>query len=144
MALCCHRRRHCREGRSSIAIINGGGGDVGDNRDGDWTFDGAGGGGTGGGIVEVWARQMSAGEHWAPVVEEPPHRASTPRRPSTKQMGRDPDTGPKMLNIRGECDGGTEVEYHGEQRFVRGFTMVWGRENVSHSISKLLEDIMLS
>ena len=45
--------------------------------------------------------------------------------------GRDDD--------RAEC-GGREVEYYGERRFVRGFSMVWGRENVSHSISKLLKD----
>ena len=38
-----------------------------------------------------------------PVVEEPPHRATTPR-PSAKQMGRDTDTGPKMLYPGGYFD----------------------------------------
>ena len=48
-------------------------GDVGDDKDGDGTFDGIRGGGDRGGITEVGARQMSAWENWAPVVEEPPH-----------------------------------------------------------------------
>jgi hypothetical protein len=38
-----------------------------------------------------------------PGVEEPPHRAATPR-PSSKQMGRDTDTGPKMLYPGGYFD----------------------------------------
>ena len=53
-----------------------------------------------------------------PVVEEPPHRAATPR-PSTKQMGRDPDTGPMMLNIKGYFDRRSAVG-------VRSNTMVSG------------------
>ena len=52
------------------------------------------------------------------VVEEPPHRAATPR-PSAKQMGRDPDTGPMMLNIKGYFDRRSAVG-------VRSNTMVSG------------------
>jgi hypothetical protein len=42
-----------------------------------------------------------------------------------------------------EC-GGREVQYYDFRRFVRGFTMVWGREYVSHSILKLLKDRRLN
>jgi hypothetical protein len=93
-------------------------GDVGDDKDGNGTFDGVGGGGDRGGIIEVGARQMSAGENLAPVVEEPPHSAATPR-PSAKQMGRDPDTDPEMLYPGGFFDRRSVVE-------VRGNTMVCG------------------
>jgi hypothetical protein len=75
-------------------------GDVGYDKDGDGMFNGIRGGGDGGGITEVGGRQMSAWENWAPVVEEPPHSAATPR-PNAKQMGRDPDTYPKMLYLGG-------------------------------------------
>ena len=75
-------------------------------------------GGGGGGIMKVRARQMSAGEHSAPVVEEPPQRAATPSH-SAKQMGRDPDTGPMMLNIKGYFDRLSAVG-------VRSNTMVSG------------------
>ena len=61
---------------------------------------------------------MSAGEHSAPVVEEPPQRAATPSH-SAKQMGRDPDTGPMMLNIKGYFDRRSAVG-------VRSNTMVSG------------------
>ena len=95
----------------------------GDDKNGNGMFDGIGGGGDGGGgdgggIIEVGARQMSAGENLAPVVEEPPHSAATPR-PSAKQMGRDPDTDPEMLYPGGFFDRRSVVE-------VRGNTMVCG------------------
>jgi len=61
---------------------------------------------------------MSAGEHSAPVVEEPPQRAATPSH-SAKQMGRDPGTGPMMLNIKGYFDRRSAVG-------VRSNTMVSG------------------
>ena len=48
------------------------------------------------GIIEMAARQMSAWEHPAPVVEVSHHRGATPR-PRAKQSGREPDTDPKML-----------------------------------------------
>ena len=66
-----------------------------------------------------------------PVVEEPPHRAATPR-PSAKQMGRDPDTDPMILIPRGLLDWhgvvglGIDGQYNGGGRFVSGFTMVNG------------------
>ncbi len=49
-----------------------------------------------GGIMDVGAREMEA-------LHQPPHRAATPR-PSAKQMGRDPDTDPKMLYPGGYFD----------------------------------------
>ncbi len=92
--------------------------DAGDDKDGNGTFDGIGGDGNWGGIIVVGARQMSAGEILATVVEEPTHSAATPR-PGAKQMGRDPDTDPKMLYPGGFFDRRSVVG-------VRGNTMVSG------------------
>ena len=65
-------------------------------------INGAGGGGGGGIIIEVGARQRAPGALGA-CVEEQTHSATTPR-PSAKQMGRDPDTGPKILIPGGLLD----------------------------------------
>ena len=86
---------------------------------------------------------MSAGEHSAPVVEETAtegrHAKSQRQTNGQGPRHRSDDVKYQRIFRSAEC-GGREVEYYGERRFVRGFTMVWGRENVSHSISKLLKD----
>ncbi len=51
----------------------------------------------GGVIIEVGAQQRAPGALGG-CVEEQTHR-TTMLSPCTKQMGRDPDTGPKILSI---------------------------------------------
>ena len=76
---------------------------IGGNIDNKGTIDNDRGGG-GGGIFKVAAVQMSTRDNSAPVVlEEGRHRATT-TRPSAKQMGRDPDTHPKILYPGGLFD----------------------------------------
>ena len=68
--------------------------------------------------MDVGVQEMGALHPRPPVVEEPPHRAATPSH-SAKQMGRDPDTGRMMLNIKGYFDRRSAVG-------VRSNTMVSG------------------